>query len=153
LRRLAENVSQENIGTENLVTTLVYVSQTLLTFPESDQEVDNIIAVSRIRNAALHVTGALISTPNFFAQLLEGPRASIDELMLSITRDHRHKNVTTVSITQFPGRQFSGWSMAYSGYASYVDQHIAPLFARLPGQEQDFSVKKLVRLMQEFTKN
>jgi hypothetical protein len=108
---------------------LLYVSRTLLKFPAGDAEVENIVTVSLARNAGLDVTGALISTPSYFAQVLEGPQPAVVELMHSIMRDPRHAEIKIVTEGEVPARRFPNWSMAYSGYATYVDDYIASFFA------------------------
>ncbi|MGH1591417.1 BLUF domain-containing protein [Methylobacterium phyllosphaerae] len=64
---------------------LLYVSRRTC----SDDDVRNIVETSQSRNAQLHITGALVASRNRFAQILEGPRAGVDELMESIRRDPR----------------------------------------------------------------
>lgn len=131
---------------------LLYVSRTLLTFPAGNAEVETIVAVSLARNAGLDVTGALISTPAYFAQLLEGPQPAIAELMRSIMRDPRHTEIKILTEGDVPARRFASWSMAYSGYATYVDDYIEPFFApKAPAQAGRLS-QRLIQLMLEFTR-
>lgn len=130
---------------------LLYVSHSCLVRPHDDPEIAKIIEVSRERNRALKVTGALIATHRFFAQVLEGPDAAIDELMLSIARDRRHRDVTVVRREALPARRFDNWSMAYSGAAGYVDRDIEPLFAR-SGLRSLPDVDRLARLLREFVR-
>lgn len=130
---------------------LLYVSKTLLTFPAGEAEVAAIVQVSRARNTLLNVTGALISTGGYFAQVLEGELAAVEELMVSINADPRHMRVKIIRTTEEP-RRFAGWAMAYSGRASFVDRHIAPLFSPLsPGDTAHLAVK-LISLMEEFVR-
>ncbi|MBB5371801.1 BLUF domain-containing protein [Acidocella aromatica] len=131
---------------------LLYVSRTLLKFPAGNAEVKNIVAVSLARNAGLDVTGALISTPSYFAQVLEGAQPAVAELMSSIRRDQRHAEVKILTEGEVPVRRFSNWSMAYSGYATYVDDYIEPFFALAsPAQAARLS-QRLIQLMLEFTR-
>ncbi len=131
--------------------TLLYISKTLLEFPAGEAEVGDIVAVSRSRNAGLDVTGVLISTGTYFAQMLEGPRAAVEILMLSIDADHRHMRVKTIRMAE-EERRFSGWSMAYSGTASYVDRQIAPLFSPLSASDTAHLALRLIALMEEFVR-
>jgi hypothetical protein len=128
---------------------LLYVSHSQLDFPHGSPEVDDIIAVARARNIADGITGALMSTPNAFAQFLEGPRPAVRKLLDKITSDPRHTDVTVVYEGDGLPR-FRDWSMAYSGYASYVDSRIAPLFTHSPQDGATEPVLNLIRLMQEF---
>lgn len=129
---------------------LLYVSRTLLKFPTGNAEVEAIVAVSLVRNAGLDVTGALISTPAYFAQVLEGPQPAVAELMRSIMRDPRHTEIKLLTEGEVPERRFSGWSMAYSGYATYVDDHIEPFFTPGAPAQAVRLRQRLIRLMQEF---
>ncbi len=109
---------------------LLYVSKTLLEHPQAEAEVAQIVASSASRNARLGVTGALVSTSTYFAQLLEGPRSAVGELMQSINADPRHMRVRIIRTAE-EERRFAEWSMVYTGYASFVDRHIAPFFCAL----------------------
>jgi Sensors of blue-light using FAD len=130
---------------------LLYVSKTLLEFPAGEAEVANIVATAVSRNATLGVTGALISTGTHFAQVLEGERAAVDELMASIGADPRHMRVKTIRTTE-EERRFGGWSMAYAGNAGFVDRHITPLFSPLPPGDTAHLALRLIALMDEFAR-
>lgn len=106
---------------------LLYVSRKRIEGPAESAALDDIVTVARARNATLNDTGALVSTSNHFAQILEGPAQAIEELMDSIHRDIRHSDVTVVRELPIAERSFAGWSMAYSGPSSYISSQIAPL--------------------------
>jgi hypothetical protein len=107
--------------------TLLYVSRKTFAREIDEVIIGEIIAVALSRNAALNVTGALVATSDHFAQILEGPAPAITELMDSIHRDSRHKDVTVLREAPINRRSFAEWSMAYSGPSSYVAGLIAPL--------------------------
>ena len=134
--------------------TLLYVSESLLRLPEEAGRLQNILDVSRERNAALGVTGALIAARGHFAQVLEGPAEGVAAVMDSIDRDPRHRRVTLVLDRVTPHRQFAAWTMslAYSGDSFYVDRHIAPLLEE-DGQAPARSMlaPQLFYLIQELT--
>jgi hypothetical protein len=134
-----------------MVYTLLYVSKTLLVFPGGEAEVAAIVAASQSRNAGLDVTGALISTGTYFAQLLEGPREGVEALMESINADPRHMQPRIIRIAQ-EERRFPGWALVYAGYASVVDRHIAPLFSSLPPADAAHLAQRLITLMEEFSR-
>jgi hypothetical protein len=92
--------------------------------PEGLAELDKLVETSRARNADLAVTGALIFTERHFAQWLEGPRAAIDELMISINRDSRHRDIQVVKVADDVPRRLASWSLAYWGTATFVDRLI-----------------------------
>lgn len=128
---------------------LLYVSKTCLDTERSDDEVADIVSKSIARNRALGVTGALLFTGAYFAQRLEGPKESIDELMLSISADRRHKCIRVADDGLIEMRDFSDWNMAYSGQSSFVESHVIAVFT---AAESDLCTesRRLLRLMQEF---
>jgi len=131
---------------------LTYVSESVPENPVSAAQIQAIIEVARERNMALDVTGALIATPKYFAQILEGPQASIDEIMLSISRDRRHRNIVVLNVTEIECRRFRHWTMAYCGYASYVDRHVQPLIANPADAGAGLALRRLTDLMLEFAR-
>ena len=134
--------------------TLLYVSESLLRLPEEAGRLQNILDVSRERNATLGVTGALIAARGHFAQILEGPAEGVAAVMDSIGRDPRHRRVTVVLDRMTLHRRFEGWSMslAYSGNSFYVDRHIAPLLDEdAPSPARSALASQLLYLIQELT--
>ena len=78
---------------------LIYVSQ-----PEAgvdDVAVSAIGAVSRDRNLASGISGALLFDGNRFCQLLEGLERDVRLLMARITKDTRHRNVSVIASSHF----------------------------------------------------
>jgi hypothetical protein len=110
-----------------MISSLLYVSRSLLRQPDQAREIDNILAVARTRNANLNLTGALAFTETHFAQVLEGSRSAIDELMESIRRDRRHTDIQVTRVETLPERRFPDWRMAYSGPSIFVTNRIKPL--------------------------
>lgn len=90
-----------------------------------DGEIDAIVTISRSRNEALGVTGALVATPTHFAQMLEGREAALAELMESIGRDPRHTDIRLVHLPSRPRRQLARWSLAYNGDSTYVSELVS----------------------------
>jgi hypothetical protein len=135
---IRKNVSERKISS------LLYVSYSLLILPAGLVELDVLVEKSRLRNSHLGVTGALIFTEKQFAQCLEGPRAAIDELMVSINSDSRHRAVKVVKNANQVPRRFVSWSLAYRGTATFVDGLIDA--ARLDAPADDSSAMALHRL-------
>ena len=131
------------------VTSLLYVSRSLLHLPRDEHELEAIVNVALDRNAKLLVTGALVFTGKRFAQVLEGSAGAVDELMTSICRDRRHTDVDVVQVVELEKRRFPDWSMAYCGPSTYVDRHISPLFKTFSDRQSHISgVRPLIRLME-----
>jgi len=130
---------------------LLYVSESCLSWPEDAAEVDRMVAVARHRNEQLSLTGALIYTRTHFAQVLEGDKAAIEEVMASIRADPRHRNLQVVADDPLEARYFPDWTMAYSGPSFYVDRQIRPLLngATDPARSRR-AAAGLLALMREF---
>ena len=134
---------------------LLYVSESLLRLPGDAGELQDILAVSQKRNAALQVTGVLIASRGHFAQVLEGPDAGVLQLMDSIAADPRHQRVTIVSNGPIVQRQFGTWAMSlvYSGASYYIDRHMAPLLELDEGaSERSPLATQLYFLMRELAR-
>ncbi|SDC11120.1 Sensors of blue-light using FAD [Sphingomonas sp. YR710] len=104
------------------LTSLLYVSHSLVGDAGS---VRQIVMASRLRNVRLGVTGALASVGDRFAQVLEGSRASIDELMRDISADPRHEKINVLFCRPIGQRDFARWALAYWSLASAT-----PILAR-----------------------
>lgn len=135
-----------------MLASLLYVSRSTLCLPEQMGRVEEIVEISRVRNAALDVTGALVSTSTHFAQFLEGPQQAIDELMASIRRDGRHTDVEVVQSGREAERMFPDWSMAYAGGSFFVAQLVQPLIGRKPGSALKSESGRLIRMMRELAR-
>lgn len=94
---------------------LVYTSRNLLQEGETALAVPQILAASQANNARIAVTGALMFNGGAFAQVLEGPRAGVEETFERIQRDARHGDVTVLQCGPVQERAFSNWSMAFVG--------------------------------------
>ena len=138
--------------TTDLVTSLIYVSRKTLSGPKGAADVKNILLVARERNKVLQVTGALFSASNTFAQFIEGSVSSIYQLMESIKRDPRHRDVKVVSVKDEVQRKFPNWTMAYSGNEYYIDRHVSRLLDVPPPTNFVEWVEQLEALMEEFSK-
>jgi len=132
-----------------MVTALMYVSRSCLPKAAAAFEVDRIVEHSVARNQTLEIRGALIFTERHFAQVIEGPKQSIDALMASILRDRRHADVSILSEAAVDDYRFPNWTLAYRGGASYMDQQVAALMRPQDADRQDeaarlyFLIRKL----------
>ncbi|AVT83137.1 BLUF domain-containing protein [Rhodopseudomonas palustris] len=96
---------------------LLYVSENRI---EGDvahvaREIEGILATSRRNNNALGLTGALIFNCGFFAQVLEGPRETVERIFEVIRHDPRHSKIQVMSAAEVEDREFPNWTMAYIG--------------------------------------
>lgn len=80
----------------------------------SHVELGRILASARRNNIKKGITGALIFSDDYFAQVLEGPRDSINAIFEGIECDPRHTHVTVIHFKPLQTRRFSNWSMAFA---------------------------------------
>ena len=77
----------------------------------TDLEVRQILQISQRNNRRKDITGCLLYTGRHFAQVLEGERALLDELVDRIARDKRHTELVVAIDQQVSVRRFPDWSM------------------------------------------
>ena len=82
--------------------------------------------VAVMRNAMNGITGVLLFTGASFCQYLEGPEASIDELVDAITLDRRHSDINVNQKRLIEGRICPDWSMrvVHTAYDSISDDYL-----------------------------
>ena len=112
---------------------LLYVSRKTRSILNDERVVTDIVNRARLHNEQIGITGALACTENHFAQLLEGPKVILDDLMHRIECDARHTDFTILRLEAIPCRRLPSWSMAYSGVSHYVSRQIAPLIGATIG--------------------
>ena len=79
----------------------------------TDGELAAILDVSRRNNAARGITGALAYHDRAFVQVLEGPEAAVEALLVTIARDPRHTGITVFDRARVDERAFDAWSMGW----------------------------------------
>jgi hypothetical protein len=89
---------------------LLYVSTTRRDVPV--EELNAILAVARVNNSGLDVTGLLLYIDGGFLQVLEGERSVLHDLYSRIARDPRHWDAKLL-LDQAGERNFSAWSMGF----------------------------------------
>ena len=90
------------------------------------EAVRSILATSRRNNLRLGITGVLLISQGYFAQLLEGSRPAVDSLLDRIMRDRRHSDIVSVHERSVGLRDFGSWSMAFVRQTSLQDIIIEP---------------------------
>ncbi len=89
---------------------IFYVSRSLA----SPEQVEAIVESSRELNARRQVTGSLLYTGGHFAQVIEGPAATLAETMVAIAADHRHDTVRTLVKGRLTARRYGETRMGYA---------------------------------------
>jgi blue light- and temperature-responsive anti-repressor len=77
-------------------------------------EIEKLLRVSQRRNERLGVTGMLLCAGRSFLQVIEGEKQKVDQLVSSIEKDHRHRNITVIIREPIAKRAFGDWTMGYA---------------------------------------
>lgn len=129
---------------------LLYISDRRIDHLDADSFETEVVVASRIKNAALGLSGALLFTGTHFAQILEGPKASIDALMQTLQDDDRHENIAVIERSAINTRRFADWQMAYFGPSQFVSRHVTRLLNGASPPEQQRATEWLSELAHEF---
>jgi hypothetical protein len=70
-----------------------------------------IIETSARNNLEADITGFLFYTGTSFLQLVEGPPAALDDLMVRLRRDPRHADIAVLARERIAARSFPAWRM------------------------------------------
>jgi hypothetical protein len=96
---------------------IVYVSTARPGLAEED--IEAILNASQSNNEERYVSGYLVHNGVNFMQLIEGPRAEVDEIYRRILADPRHTGAVRILAEWCRERAFPEWSMNYFR----VDRH------------------------------
>jgi hypothetical protein len=96
--------------------TLVYISRA--TSKMSDQNLEDILTVSRRNNIPSGISGMLIYKDGEFMQALEGKRDDVEKLYELISQDKRHDEILVLARKEIPQRCFADWSMGFKNISS-----------------------------------
>ncbi len=129
-----------------VIRSMLYVSIQAFAAADSERTINQIVAISRRRNARVGVSGVLIATERHFAQVIEGPADTVNPLMAAIRCDARHHHVTVLHAEDLSARRFGNWSLAYRGRSAYLDHYVAPLIAPHVASSRD--ALRLIELME-----
>lgn len=79
----------------------------------SDEELTDILYVSRSNNTRIGVTGMLLYCEGSIMQILEGEEDVLHTLFNKISVDNRHKNIIKMIDFSVKERSFQEWSMGF----------------------------------------
>lgn len=130
---------------------LMYRSRSLI--PSADRKVELGVLFSGARsfNKSQGITGALLTSGDWFVQILEGDQARVQALYERISADPRHDTITMLAAGDAHGQVFARWAMARVAENGETDipliRHqdgIAPAASRpsTPDQEALLSVMR-----------
>ncbi|MEZ0607049.1 BLUF domain-containing protein [Fibrella sp. WM1] len=118
----------------------------------SEQDIIDIVELSRVKNARLNITGVLLYINGSIVQVLEGPQPALEDLYKSIQADVRHTNVRAVISQPINQRLFSHW---YMGYETLTAQQYEEVNNIIPVDTQkqvvtDTDQPVIVRMLKDF---
>lgn len=126
---------------------LIYVSRPLVDPEARARVLDDIQAVSIARNTDLDITGLLISTSGYFAQILEGPESGVEAVMARIAVDPRHHEVRIIRRSDVSERRFPHWRMARFDGESFGAVRVNPLLADCHARADSDVIARFDRLI------
>ena len=107
-------------------------------------EVQQIVSASRRQNWHSGLTGCLLFTGSAFAQVLEGPVATVQTLFERLRGDARHTDVRILWSEAAGARRFANWTMGYVVDVD-LDSEVVSLLHASTGS--DDAVRRLIRRM------
>lgn len=78
-----------------------------------EQDIDDIVRHAQVANAGSGITGALLTDRTSFAEVIEGPIASIEGMYSRIVDDKRHHGVELLQYVVTHVRLLPLWSLAF----------------------------------------
>jgi hypothetical protein len=91
---------------------IIYLSSGIKIF--SDEEINDLLKVSRNNNEKNGITGLLLYSDGNFMQILEGEKEAVESTYNKILNDKRHRNIILISKEPIKKRNFKEWKMGFS---------------------------------------
>ncbi|WP_291049785.1 BLUF domain-containing protein [Hyphomonas sp.] len=79
----------------------------------SEEDMSNVLNASQSNNEERYITGYLAHNRDSFMQLIEGPRAEVEDVYDRIVKDPRHSGIVRILAEKAEARAFPRWSMNY----------------------------------------
>ncbi len=95
-----------------MLETLVYTSAATAD-RLTDEDLDEILEISRENNARAGITGLLLFAEGNFIQVLEGPAEEVERAFRRIAKDPRHRQIIELYREPIKKRSFADWNMGY----------------------------------------
>ncbi|MCB2013455.1 MAG: BLUF domain-containing protein [Sphingobium sp.] len=127
---------------------LLYISRVAVAPALWETALIDIQTVSTARNGGLDITGLLVATPEWFAQLLEGPAENIDLVMISILADPRHRDVRIVRREAKTARRCPLWRLAKFEHGMFESTYVRPALACAHDGTESEPLRQLDRLIE-----
>jgi chromosome condensin MukBEF complex kleisin-like MukF subunit len=92
------------------------------------EEVRDLALRASENNQKLGITGILVTSGQLFYQVIEGPKAHINELFHAIQHDARHRDVLQLEIEEdIAERFFPDWSMRQMNLDEHAEERLQPV--------------------------
>ena len=104
---------------------LIYFSSAVREMTLSDMK--EILKVARTNNQNNGLCGMLCYDNQYFVQVLEGPRANVNELLFKIAEDPRHADLVIAHYEYIEQPTFKDWNMGYAGSTPQLVQMLEKL--------------------------
>lgn len=114
---------------------LIYTSQPVKQF--NVDELINLLHDARAYNTIDNICGVLLHRRDYFLQVIEGGKEPIENLLIRLRKDVRHKNIVIIYDGFVDRRVFSNWAMG-------VADLMSPELSLLPGICSDLSGSQAV---------
>lgn len=132
---------------------IAYVSRATNVLPPS--VLNQLVAEARRRNAAVQITGALVSASGLFFQIVEGQPEDLAALLARLNRDPRHRDLTILLREPVRERLFPDWSMEIVDFDSPQEGLLLPFrlltesLGRMLSALERYTQPSLLRLVRQ----
>lgn len=110
---------------------IIYISTSRAPIRPSEEEVQNILSVSRRNNARDGLSGLLVVGGRRFLQVLEGPSDLLDRAFKRIRGDERHFAVVELTRRPISERSFPNWDMGFEQDGQRLTEIVGKLITDL----------------------
>ena len=138
---------------EHVLSSLLYVSRVQIESSCIAEQLSDILTVSIARNTAFNITGLLIATPRYFAQLMEGALPLLDSVMARILEDARHCDIQIVLRAPLDRRIGGAWRLIRFEAGSFEERHVTPPLERAHRDGCEANVAALMALIARLLAN
>lgn len=111
----------EPAGDTSAVFQLIYTSHSRITRADRPTALAEIFSYARAHNKAAEISGALLITDHYFAQVLEGAQSAVEDLYTCIGGDARHEALNVLATATVEQRVFPHWAMAQVSSVGHAD--------------------------------
>jgi hypothetical protein len=114
---------------------LIYSSQAVEQFTK--RQLLDLLHDSRGFNSIDNISGVLMHKHGYFLQIIEGEHGVIDDLLVRLRRDTRHKDLKIIHDSTTEDRLFTNWAM---GCVDFDDAELS----MLPGFRTDLTDPEVI---------